>query len=272
MQGLPWFDRPPVVETVLGVQFEPIPGLSNAHLGKFWSLLGDPWPKVQDVSRLEQQFEVFGDERVWTLAGPALTLTSDPSRRFQIRNQAEDRMIQVQNGRFHYNWLDKPGGSYPRYEKCIKPEFEEHWGRFRAFLKDNGLSPPEVNQWEVTYVNHIKKGTVWDLPSDWSGVFPGILGGTQTNDVAALESLAAQWHFEIPPRRGRLHVQLIHGKGGQHGANELLRVDLTARGPVEGAILQLYDGLDLGRKTIVLMFCRMMTSKKALDYWGINGT
>jgi hypothetical protein len=35
----PDYERPPVVETVLGVQFDPLPDLCNAHLGAFWGTL-----------------------------------------------------------------------------------------------------------------------------------------------------------------------------------------------------------------------------------------
>ena len=34
--GLPDYERPPVVETVLGVQFDSLPKFTNAHLGTFW--------------------------------------------------------------------------------------------------------------------------------------------------------------------------------------------------------------------------------------------
>jgi hypothetical protein len=39
------YENPPVVKTVLGVQFEPLATFSNAHLGAFWKRLdADAWP------------------------------------------------------------------------------------------------------------------------------------------------------------------------------------------------------------------------------------
>jgi hypothetical protein len=61
----PSYLRPPVVETILGVQFKPLRGLQNAHLGAFWKTLGDEWPTVADAPPLEPQFERFDAGGMW---------------------------------------------------------------------------------------------------------------------------------------------------------------------------------------------------------------
>ena len=116
------FERPPVVETVLGVQFAKLPNFSNAHLGAFWASLGADWPHVKDVPPLEEQFETFGESSVWA-SQMRLKLTQSPAVRFQISNAAEDRMVQIQNGRLDYNWLSQSGSNYPRY-KNVRPDFD----------------------------------------------------------------------------------------------------------------------------------------------------
>ncbi|MBI1826616.1 MAG: TIGR04255 family protein [Planctomycetes bacterium] len=272
MSNLPWFDHPPIVETVLGVQFEPPTGLTNSHLSLYWSQVRNEWATATDAPRLEPQFEVFSSEQMWAAVGPTLMLTNDPSRRLQLRNRENSRMVQLQNSRFHYNWLDTPDTKYPRYEECIKPEFKREWTRFREFLHSEGLGEPKINQWEVTYVNHIpRSGRVpWHSPEEWASILPGLLGRTQEYaEAARFESFGGQWHFEIPLQRGRLHVQLIHGKPGDENAPEILRMDLTARGPVPDAPDPLSSGLDLGRETIVRMFVAL-TSPEAHKAWGIH--
>lgn len=254
----------------MGVQFDPIKGLTNAHLGAYWSQLRKEWPKVQDVPRLESQFEVFGQEQTWSLLGAKFSLSQDLSTRLQIRNEPEDRMIQVQNSRFHYNWLDKKS-EYPRYDSKIKPEFVTQWDRFLRFLASSNFAIPKLNQWEVTYVNHIPKGSVWNHPSDWVEVFPGLIGKPSAERIGNFESVGGQWHFEIPSEQGRLHVQIIHGRPVSPGAVEVVRLDLTARGPITGDPMPegLIAGLDLGRTTIVRMFVAL-TSKRAQEFWGIH--
>jgi len=106
----PDYVDPPVVETILGVQFDPLASWRNAHLGVFWKTLNtDDWPNVSDAPPLQPQFERFAESARWAMFGAQLTLTQDPSARLQIKNKAGDRMIQLQNSRLHFNWLGQAG-------------------------------------------------------------------------------------------------------------------------------------------------------------------
>lgn len=261
------FRQPPVVETVLGVQFARLPSLTNAHLGAFWQHLGAGWLNVRDTPQLEEQFETFGEAAAW--GGVQLKLTQSPSLRLQIKNAAEDRMIQVQNGRFHYNWLGHGGEDYPRY-KQVRPEFDGALSDFRRFLEKQHAGAIEPNQWEVTYVNHMPKGTVWDEPDDWLKLFNRLPGPCLGSDSLKLEGLGGLWHFEIVPQRGRLHVEIQHGRIGSPDGQEAIVMKLTARGPIapgEPVELGVGRGLDLGHDAIVASF-RDLTSPEAHKYWG----
>lgn len=177
-------------------------------------------------------------------------------------------MVQVQRNRFHFNWLGHSGRDYPTYER-VRPEFDKALGKFMAFLEAESLGEIRPNQWEVTYVNHIPQGALWHTPSDW----PKVLTFLSSPDVEAAgilpESLIGQWHYEIAEQRGRLHVELKHARETGGEGRMLLRFTLTARGPVAGENgkgLELGEGLDLGRATIVKTF-RALTSSEARDHW-----
>ncbi len=131
---LPKFDKPPVVETVLGVQFSPLGGLSAAHVGWFWKKhLDADWTRTIEVPRLPDQFERFGDEKAWK-TGPGIHFTAGgESMRIQLVRADDERMIQVQNTRFIYNWRKKKG-EYPSYDK-LRPEFDDHLDSFRRFAR-----------------------------------------------------------------------------------------------------------------------------------------
>lgn len=267
---LPSFKNPPVVETVLGVQFRPLQKFSNAHLGAFWRQLGAEWPNVQDRPPLRPVLEQFAEQGAWAGIGPQLTLTQDPASRLQILNETRSRMIQIQNGRLHFNWLGEGGGKYPRYS-IVRPEFETVLAILKEFISGQDLGDLEPNQWEVTYVNHIPKGTVWNEPTDWSSLFPTLAGPFAGTSGVRFESVGGQWHFEIEPQRGRLHVELRHGSPASADSTELLKMTLTARGPVaqeESEGLSLDQGLDLGHKTVVTMF-KNLTSPTAHEVWGL---
>ena len=188
----------------------------------------------------------------------------------QIRNADPSKMIQVQNDRFHYNWLGHAGGDYPRY-KNVRPEFQARFDDFERFVAAESLGTVDLNQWEVTYVNHLPKGSVWNDPRDWARLFRQVEVMPATVADAELESLEGNWHYEIVPRRGRLHVRIQHARARDDGGNELLVLTLTARGPVElatGETVSLEEGLNLGHETIVRAFCDL-TSDAAHDYWGL---
>jgi uncharacterized protein (TIGR04255 family) len=264
---LPSFERPPVVETVLGVQFRPLQKLSNAHLGAFWKHLGAEWPTIVDAPPLEPTSEIFGDAEVWFPPRVGLHLMSVPAVRLQIRNAADDAMIQVQNGRFHYNWLGRGRIEYTRY-RMIRPQFDAKLLAFRRFLSDEGVGELLPEQWEITYVNQLPKGTVWNSPADWAGLFPGLPGIWRHPSAVRLESLGGEWHFEIEPQRGRLHIAIAHARAPAPDRSELLRLILTARGPASDD-RSLSEGLELGRKGIVMTF-KEATSVQAHAYWGLQ--
>lgn len=270
-EPLPDYERPPVVETILGVQFDRLPRLKNAHLGAFWKLLDrGEWPVVADAVPLPPQFERFDPTSGWARA-IQLQLTQDPASRLQIKNRDGDRMIQVQNGRLHFNWLGKGGGPYPRYER-VQSDFAPLLEQFKRFLSDESVGDFRPNQWEVTYVNDIPQGTVWSTPADW-GFFEPLAAVPTIESVAEGESFGGQWHFVIPPQRGRLHIDWEHLKSSQEdkeAAQELIRVTFTSRGPVDrSGMTTVFEGLELGRATIVRSFQRLM-SEAANRYWGLK--
>lgn len=267
---LPDFDNPPVVETVLGVQFDAVDDLTNAHLGAFWSEVKNEWPEVQHAPPLETQFERFEEEPPsWLSAALQFQVTQDPSCRILMRNATGDRMIQVQKSRFHYNWVGgHQGRTYPRYDD-VRPEFDKAYDRFLKFLKKMGIGVVTPNQWEVTYVNHVPKEVgLWESPSEWNTLFSDLPQLGDLGEIASLEGLQGEWHYEITPKKGRLHVQILSGvqTGPSTEKRELLVMKLTARGAIDGSI-DLNNGLNLGRQTIVRAFSSLISSK-ARTHWG----
>ena len=266
---LPSFGRPPVVEVVLGVQFELIPGFTNGHLGAFWSYLGGKgeWPRVTDAAQLPQEFERFGADLKWSRMDEIkVGLSQTPTARIQLANRPEDRMLQVQNGRLLYNWTGGGNGQYPRYN-IIRPEFDRLLKQFKDFLHDQNLPPIQVNQWEVSYFNHLFQGTVWNEPSDWGKIFNFPAIPPQAVDSCRLESVGGQWVYEIEPQLGRLRIKIQTGWSAPN-EKQILVCNLSARGSVREPEDQadVSAGLDLGHKIIVTGF-RDLTSKEAREYW-----
>jgi uncharacterized protein (TIGR04255 family) len=261
----PSFNRPPLVETILGVQFDRLQSFTNGHLGLFWKALGEQWSAAVDAPLIPTEFEQFGGAGTWSLGLMGLKFSQDPSSRLQIKTVAGDRMIQLQNGKLLYNWMGQAGEAYPRFSR-VKAEFDEFVGRFQEFVGREHLGDWRPNQWEVSYLNHLPRESVWQTPSDWSGLLR--LAPQPTPDLGAeigLESVQGQWHYEIRPRRGRLHVALVHGRTPGLEGSELLVLTLTARGPISHSTT-LDDGIRLGHDVIVHSFASL-TSDAARQYW-----
>ena len=189
----------------------------------------------------------------------------------QIKNQQADQMVQVQNGSFHFNWLGETGGQYPRFRK-VRERFEWALRKFVEFVRLENLGTIKPNQWEVTYLNHIPQGTVWNTPNDW-GFFRPLTGLPTIEGLIEGESFGGEWHFVIPEKRGRLHVNWQHGITSEPAVRELVVVNLTARGALDKADADIVPtvsaGLDLGHETIVRSFAKLMSSE-ANKYWGLK--
>ncbi len=258
----------PVIETVLSVQFDRVPGLTNAHLGAFWQNERAEFPTVKEVSPIEDRFESFGQRPVWERA-LKLKVGKAPSTRIQLVNEKRDRMLQLQSTRLAYNWVRRKGADYPSYA-VVRPEFDNVWGRFKTFLNDQGLGPAQPNQWEVTYVNRMPVGTVWGSVGDADGVFAGEGLCVPKAEGLSLEAFRSQWQFEIPEQRGRIHVEFRHESQSDDASvaasPESLVLVLTARGGLGKSLDGIDEGLDLGHRTIVDTFWQI-TSPKAQEYW-----
>lgn len=270
-QPLPSFRRPPVVETVLAVQFVPLRGMTNAHWGAYWKSLDEPWTLLTEVDALPQVNEHFGDA-AWNPASLIELRVGPPPVRLQIVNVRNDRMIQIQNGWFVYNWrLTKRCADYPRYS-AVRIEFDRALAHLRDFMKLEGFADMRPNLWEVTYVNHLDRGPLWDRPNDWPKLLPGLLGEPPGLATVAFEGGNGDWRFELlrAAAQARLHVNLLQARRSRDGetAIDTLVLRLTARGNLTGPELwtQLGAGLDVGHEAVVQTFAAL-TSDEAHQHW-----
>jgi uncharacterized protein (TIGR04255 family) len=262
--------HPPIIELVLGVQFAPLTSFTNGHFGWFWKrYLEDEWVRGTDAIAIADQFETFDERRRWGMPDLRLLMSvSPPPVRFQLSNASGDRMIQVQPTRFHYNW-QKKGQAYPSYRQ-VRAGFDDYFTRFRHFVAEAGLGKVVPNQWEVTYVDQIPRGPLWQSPRDWHDVLPGLFAPQSAVEGIHLETFGGEWHYEIAPQRGRLHLSIQYGKLDEEG-EQVLRIQTTTRGPIgKEADSDLKAGLDLGHEMSLRAFFDL-TSPAAQKCWGIVG-
>jgi uncharacterized protein (TIGR04255 family) len=264
----PDFDAPPLVETVLGIQFEPLFGLDLLELGRLWARLRDTYPKHEIHPILAAQFETFERPVLEELLLP-LGLNAPPARCWFLTPD-DTELVQVQPDRFLLNWRKRSGkGDYPRYE-AMRARLLQALAKFQAFVESESLGEIAPNQCEVTYVNHMEQGKGWTAPSDVARVFPGFSGRWSAGFLPDPEDVRAALRFVIPGPDGkpigRLHAQLEPRYRRQDGA-PLLALTLTARlRPMTADLAGAVDSLNLGREWIVRGFTSL-TSKGMHDLW-----
>lgn len=261
---LPKFDAPPVIETVLNAQFEPLSKFTDAHVGLYCSeFLDKSWNELNEAPKLDDLFEKFGDERKWIL-GRNMRFVQSGSDRTQIIRSDDLHMIQIQNSRFIKNWRKQQAQDYPSYEKLL-PEFKNDFENFEKFVVDKFEQKLVLNQWELVYVNILEKGQLWNDISDMEKIFPQFrLIGGGINDQR-FETFSGDWVSIIGENKGRIYINISHVRVGSTDGDEAIRLQITARGPV-GDGVSLYDGFDIGHRAIVCTFADI-TSKLCHEYW-----
>ena len=166
MSRLPSFTNPPLIETALSVQFPPIEGFRNIHLGLFWARVRDDYPVAEDAEPIAPGIELFGDQIVKRPRGMA-PIRFGPGNvvRAQLWSANRQTMVQLQSDRIVYNWRRTSGNVYPRWREVL-PGFERVYSIFREHLREHGLGEAHPTNWDVTYVNHLLKGSDWNTPAD----------------------------------------------------------------------------------------------------------
>jgi uncharacterized protein (TIGR04255 family) len=269
--GQPDFAHPPLVETALGVQFEPLAALDVPHIGLLWQSFAEHLPVTQQQAPLVPMIERIGGRNLGGV--PALRISPQaPLPRCWFLNKEGDKLVQVQQDRFIWNWRKTADDApYPRYVDTVRPHFVEHFDKFLEFLEAQAIGKFKPNQCEVIYVNHIVSGEVWKSHEDLAKVF---IGWNQSYGHAMplpVENIRLKVDHLIYGDEqdfiGRLHIE-IDPAFRSSDDRPIVVVKLTARGkPMTQDRSGVLQFLDLGREYIVRSF-EALTTPQMHELWG----
>ncbi len=245
------FESPPVVEIVCGAVFEPVEDFRTAHIGLLWTNFVDDFPDTQDMLPLQQR---SGE-----------TITIDPRPRVWFVSEDEQRVIQVQRDRFHFNWRRPEGGpEYPRFEP-VYASFSRHYQTFREFLAP--VVDVQAQEYELTYVNHI------DLP-DESTPLGRILPELQHREKSEQylpRPVGIQWaaEYELAHLQGRLRIVAKTGTKAIDGESQpILSLDLTFQGvPQQPGLEAMEEWFDGAHEAIVHGFVDLTSEEFQNNVW-----
>lgn len=144
------YRRPPIAESVIGIEFDPIPGLgiiALAELHKRWS---DDFPIPHEVDALPPSRPAAQGP------GVGIFLGEGPGSRLWSISADQHLLVQVQRDRILLNWrrLDGERGTYPGFDQ-LRAQFERVLNVLEEFVTVSLRSTirPLVSEW--SYINHI---------------------------------------------------------------------------------------------------------------------
>ena len=264
---LPDYERPPVIEVVCGIQFEPMANFQATTFGLFWQTIRDEYIQVQEMAPLLPVFEQFSP--FTKISQPRVEiLGTPPLPRIFFVNKISSWLIQLQRDRFLHNWRkEKDEDIYPRYP-VVFDKFWKAWEKFYKFCKDENFEEPIVNQLEITYINHIPVGHGWKTLGDLGKVFPDVGWRCEERFLPLPESIGLVLSFILPESQGRLHVSLKHAIRVTDSQPVLL-CELTARGMSSSKNSSAIKAwFALGREWIVRGFADLIDKKIQKEQWG----
>jgi uncharacterized protein (TIGR04255 family) len=256
---LPDYARPPLVEVALGVMFRPLAALNFAGLADLRARWSGDYPVTQ------QQPPLLPSSMVGQGTFPMVVEAGAPPIRVWLLNEAQDRLVQIQQDRLVANWRATDGtGDYPRYG-TLRRDFEARWDDFQQFLLERvrgGVRPLTV---EVTYINVIEPSSaqpvaIADVLRTHQPLSSHLGAPIQANaayvfDLATVDGYPSQVTLSAAPDTSRSPSPLM--------------VQISANAAAaEGK--ELFDVLDTAHEHVVRLFDEV-TTEPMHRRWGRSG-
>jgi len=264
---LPDFERPPINEMVLGVQFNQPPGYNSLNAADVRQLYHAEFPHLEEHSPLAPAFETFGTRyvaNVYTNISINLTPVLSHSRYWFV-GSPKNELIQFQPDRLLHNWrkVGRQGGVYPRFD-AIVAKFERELRDLEKLFMRYGSNELGINQCEISYINHIvdPNSTKEPMPSDWLSFL---------HLAESPSDLSINLRKNLLAKDGTPFARLIVEANSAIDAESLKFIvfQLTVRGAPEGSRIEdAVEFLRFGRATAVAAF-KALTTSKAHALWGI---
>lgn len=258
----PKYKYPPVVETVIGVQFPELAGFRAVHFGLYWEKIKQRYQEFQDQPRLPESAETFPKRP--SVPGLALQVTRGPDRVWYISNSGAE-LIQLQPDRFLFNWRKSREHGYSSYDENSRT-FLNELSIFRGFCKENGLEEVQPNVCEVTYINHVfpeEHETVIQL---FGKLFTGLRWKFSEEWKLPLESAQFNRAYVIGNQLGRLYAEASIALDS-HTKTELVRFRLTGRVNHRSELGNLESSLQLAHDCVVNGFASMTDLQIQNERW-----
>lgn len=250
------FKNPPLVEVVVGVQFEPSHQYHPFHARDVWGLFNNRFPLVQEHPALAPQFETFGVQAQnvinFNLSNPSQQI------RYWFLSDDESELIQYQNDRILHNWRKTRGNltSYPRFESIYNSFMSELYT-----LQSYRMNKLIISQCEISYINLIDGESQDNIMKNFIK-FDVSSGISPTDITLSLRKVIVRDGIPV----SRLYVDC--GTAVSEGGRPAVALQFTVRGaPRASGIEAALEFIREGRNVIADAFLTV-TTDSAQAYWG----
>ncbi|MBP9091937.1 TIGR04255 family protein [bacterium] len=260
------FKNPPVAEAVLGIQFAPLDKMRITDFGLLWQHLKNDFPQVQERDRMVPTVELKGQsipEIGWRLSNvvelPRVWFVGELS-------SGGRHFIQIQPDRYLYNWHGTGStASYPSYESNTSVFFS-NLDILRKYIADAQLGELQVDQCELTYVNHIFLDEGLDLSAMATKAFTAF--GSEIPLPGHRDRFAFNVSSWLDELNGRLHASLQPAQN-METRQIILDFRIIARGQPQGSDdSQLVDWFNMAHHFALDSF-KSLTTSEMHKRWGI---
>lgn len=264
MSAVVQFGKPPVVETVISIQYPELVGFCSVHFGLYWDVIRERFRRFEDKPRLPEVGETF-PRRLPLGEGVRISEVVGAQRVWYV---AEDdtRVIQLQPNRFLFNWRGQRGQTYPSYDANSKA-FLDEFAKFSSFCEKHELEPPAPRLCEVSYVNHIIPEAGESALELFGRMFCGLKWESADGWLPVPESVSFNRVYVIGEDRGRLYAEAAIGVKLPE-KREFVQLNLTGRvNCVPEGMKGLTDALQLAHDWVVNGFANMTNPEIQIERW-----
>jgi uncharacterized protein (TIGR04255 family) len=255
---LPAYDKPPVIEVVCGIEFNALEKFKAPYLGLFWHQLRDRFTTCEHAPPLG----------AFTLPKDDIGIQFPPLPRVWLINELQNKLIQLQNDRFLFNWRRMtPDEPYPHYDEIIQ-EFRENLRLFQDFVQTESLGSISLIENELSYINHIPIGDGWNSLSEIGEIFPD-LSWSQNEERFLPKPENWNWRtaFKLPNDRGQLLIRL-HSASRKVDQAKLLILEVKAKGLIESNVGDsTWEWFNIAHEWIVRGFTDLTGSDIQQNQW-----
>jgi uncharacterized protein (TIGR04255 family) len=262
---LPKFDKPPVTEMVVGVEFADLSGLIIPHFGLFWALIQDKYPNCAVKEPAPSRIEIFEGQNKQEIKFN-IPIIGPPPVRCWYSDIQMTWLLQLQQDRFIQNWRKTASDQTYSHYAHVRRRFEKEFQRFQEFIKKQQLGALQIRQCEVSYVNQIELEKEPGVPLELAEISPYLSAQKRGDFLPAPDGITLNTSYVIPEYRGRLYI------GAQtvfrhFDAKEILHVTVSAKViPISQDYSEVLNALDLGHEWAVRGFTEF-TSDKMHRLW-----